>query len=524
MDRKKIFEIFCGFLAVMLAFTILSRAFGGAAMAKVETVKISTGTIDHKVSGSGRAEAGKEIAVYTESGQRVEEICVQKGQSVEEGEVLFLVDLEELEEQILSAKQELEKLKLQNQDAQSAQSVERQNRENERNRAAEDYNLAVTQGNFAVTQAKADWDRAEQELQQFLLTRPEPGDAGKGQDQVTPEAESRKEAGDKENTGAKEESDAEKNPKTRESASTGAGALAPQDAVEAGTEDTAGENNARTQGGMSGAEEWVAKKQALEQAAAEAKAVYDNAVSSRSENIKSAERALEDASAQTALDSTRQQNEITRQQQELALDKLVKLKEAEGKVVSPVQGLVTQIAVTTGDFTSEGTAVRLADTSRGCRIVAAVDKANEKYVSKGSAVTISVFGNKEKITGYTVSNVAEHQEDKNMLEITVDLPQGVVEAGVPAEIEIIQKSKTYNTILPVQALHEEQSGCYVLLLEEDQGVMGVGYVAKRFEVEVLDKNSTQAALAEGTLTGEQEIINSSSRFIEDGSRVRRKAE
>ena len=98
MDRKKIFGIFGGFLAVMLVFTILSRAVSGASMAKVETVKISTGTIDHKVSGSGRTVAGKEIAVYTESGQRVKEICVQEGQSVEEGEVLFLVDLEELEE------------------------------------------------------------------------------------------------------------------------------------------------------------------------------------------------------------------------------------------------------------------------------------------------------------------------------------------------------------------------------------------------------------------------------------------
>ncbi len=54
--------------------------------------------------------------------------------------------------------------------------------------------------------------------------------------------------------------------------------------------------------------------------------------------------------------------------------------------------------------------------------------------------------------------------------------------------------------------------------------MGVEFVAKRFEVEVLDKNGTQVALAEGILTGEQEIINSSSRMIEDGSRVRRKVE
>ncbi len=501
MDRKKIFGIFGGFLAVMLVFTILSRAFGGAAMAKVETIKISTGTIDHKVSASGRVEAGKEIAVYTKSGQRVQEICVQEGQSVEEGQVLFLVDLEELEEQILTVQQELEKLKLQDQDLKSAQSVERQNQENARNRAIEDYNSAVTQGNAAVTQAKADWDWAEQELQRFLQTSPN-STADQGQDKVTAETEGRKEAKDHQNPEAEPE---QENNESQE------------------TEDGSKEDSADTQA-MSSVAEWEAKRQALEQAAAEAKAVYDNALSGRSENIKSAQRALEDASVSTASDSTRQQNEITRKQQQIVLEKLLRLKEAEGKVTAPVRGLVTQIAVTTGDFTSEGTAIRLADTSQGCRIIAAVDKANEKYVSKGSEVTISVSGKKEKITGYAISNVAQHEEDKNMLQVTIDLPEGVVEAGTLTEIEIIQKSKTYHAILPIEALHEEQSASYVLILEEEQGVMGSGFVAKRYEVEVLDKNSSQAALAEGTLTGDQEVINSSSRLIGDGSRVRRKAE
>ena len=71
MDRKKIFGIFGGFLAVMLGFTILSRGVRGASMARVETVMISTGSIDHTVTCSGKVDAGKEMAVYTESGQRV---------------------------------------------------------------------------------------------------------------------------------------------------------------------------------------------------------------------------------------------------------------------------------------------------------------------------------------------------------------------------------------------------------------------------------------------------------------------
>lgn len=41
MVRKKAFGIFGGFLAVMLVFTLISRAVSGAAMARVTTVKLS---------------------------------------------------------------------------------------------------------------------------------------------------------------------------------------------------------------------------------------------------------------------------------------------------------------------------------------------------------------------------------------------------------------------------------------------------------------------------------------------------
>ena len=76
-------------------------------------------------------------------------------------------------------------------------------------------------------------------------------------------------------------------------------------------------------------------------------------------------------------------------------------------------------------------------------------------------------------------------------------------------------------MIPLQALRGNQNDYYVLVLEEEQGVMGSELVVKRLDVQVVDKNSTSAALEEGLLTGEQEIISSSSRMIQEGSKVRR---
>lgn len=455
MDRKKIAKIFGGFLAVMLMFTIVSRAVSGAAMARVETVRMATGTIKHEVTGNGRVEAGREVAVYTETGQRVKEICVQEGDAVKRGDVLFTLDMDKLNEQIAETQQEMEKIKLQSEDVQNAKALEQQNQQTAKQRAQEDYNQAVSQGDATVTEAKRAWDEAEQALQNFINSS---ADAGEGSE------------GD-----------------------------ASGDAAERETQ-----------------------KAALEQAAAEAKAAYDAAVSSRIDNIRTAARALEDAAmAKSTPDSTAKQNDITRQQQELALNKLIALKDAGGEVKATVDGIVTQVVVTTGDLTSDGAAVRLADTSEGGRLTVSVDKSYLEYLAIGSPVDLQPVGSKNVISDYTISSVTKNTQDDNLMDVTIDLPKGVIETGTFVDATIAPKSENYTTVIPLQALRGSQNEYYVLILEEEQGVMGSELVVKRLDVEVVDKDSTSAALQEGLLTGEQEIISNSSRMIQEGSKVRR---
>ena len=91
-----------------------------------------------------------------------------------------------------------------------------------------------------------------------------------------------------------------------------------------------------------------------------------------------------------------------------------------------------------------------------------------------------------------------------------------------AEAEIVRKPENYAVTLPVETLHEERGGYYVLVLEEEQGVLGTELVVRRVDVEVLDKNGTAAALEEGVLSGEQEVVSSSNRMLQEGDRVRKK--
>jgi len=370
---------------------------------------------------------------------------------------------------------------------------------------------------FLLSQA---WDEAEQALQNFLNSSADTGsgganngiaNTGKTDEQLEEDGTDRqsKENGEEGQPGKNgEEGQPGKNQSDGQSKKDQAADKEGTQGNQTGSQDNAAERETQ--------------KAALEQAVAEAKAAYEAAVSSRVDNLRTAARALEDAAmAKSTPDSSAKQNEITKKQQELTLNKLQALKDAGGEVKATVNGIVKQVLVTTGDLTSDGAAVRLADTSEGGRLTVSVEKQYAEYLVTGSPVDLKPSGSKNVISDYTISSVTKNPQDDNLVDFTVDLPKDAIETGTFVEATIVPKSESYATVIPLQALRGGQGEYYVLVLEEEQGVMGSELVVKRLNVQVVDKNSTSAALEEGLLTGEQEIISSSSRMIQEGSKVRR---
>ena len=78
-----------------------------------------------------------------------------------------------------------------------------------------------------------------------------------------------------------------------------------------------------------------------------------------------------------------------------------------------------------------------------------------------------------------------------------------------------QNSELYD----VGALHGAEGDQYVLRLTESETVLGRVKTAERVSVTLEDSNDTRAAVS-GALSGQDEIIVSSSKSIYDGDRVR----
>ena len=257
-------------------------------------------------------------------------------------------------------------------------------------------------------------------------------------------------------------------------------------------------------------EQRESEKGQLEQAVRDKQAAYEDAQASRESSLRSAGNAVAGASVADAQDSTARLGEIELEQKELALSKLQKLEKAQGKIMAPIRGVITKIALTTGDR---------ADLSSGCKFVAQVPREQEKYIARKDAATL-IGGDDKKIEGLEIASVQMNEENQEQLDVTVNLPADTLSMGQAATLEVSRKAGSSRSCVPLETLHYDSQQAYVWVAEESQTVLGTEMTARRVDVTVLDKNEKYAAIQEGDLTPEQKLVQSSDRSVEPGGRIR----
>lgn len=645
MNRSRLIRITAAFFAVMLCFTILSRAADQAGIAAVHVQKPESRMILHTVAAAGKVVQNREVAIVTEPDERVVEIAVEKGQKVAKGDLLFTIDTELLQEKILNQRQEIEKQKLQLGDVGSQQDVRAAQKANDQASAAEQYSLSTKKAQVQVSRAKRDLDAAKQALTDYrkkngngstatdntveetlqnaleektaayldaqkeltalqwrienavntalnetgaqlvkngmcvtqaaeeeplILEEPEGEleDAGAvdspEQDTKQTDGESAQdidiiiEPSDQEvNTGS-EPSDSSvissaipgvsdtAQPSTPSHSDADDGVASPvpdRELTEQQVRDTyAQELDAATKKVETAKKEKEAAEQALMQyqqeqltaadalgkeqerqllaAVQTAGDAYEDAVLAANEAAVTAGRAVAAAGISDASDSTLAVGEITVEQMELQLEKLERLLEADGRICAPSDGLITEIAVNIGERTADTPAVRMADLTKGYRFTAELTKEQETYIGAGDEVTLT-DSRRNQLEQLTVESVAADGENEGVYEISVPLPDDTLELGAAAVLDYSSPSQTYAICVPLAALHlDERNQPYVLTYDEQDSVLGKELRARKVSVNILDQNESYAALADGSISSQDEVIVSADKAVDDGSRIR----
>ena len=571
------------FFGTMILFTILSRAIYQHSTAVVTTKMPTSGTINHTVQITGKTVQNQELAVTTIGGLRIASICVNEGQQVKQGDVLFVLDLDYLDEVILKQEQDMKKQQLSVWDAYAQNSNAQKQRENQQAQAEENYDNAVAKAQTAVDRAKRDLERAktalenyrngvtddkaeeealelacqeartvyndafaalealEQEIDQAVQDAISQAETELQQTALQSATQSPAETILTEETGSTEETTVPVEPVEIAEQAPIATELSPAQKaeIEASVRASYADRLSAAQASVQQAQQAVTDADAeLEvfrqrqssgatlseqdylDAVEQAQEVYDDAVAALESTKTTYGRAVSSANLPASTGYSAQIGQITYDQMKMELEKLEALQEAEGKILSPTDGIVTKCNVQTGEKTTDTTAILLADLGQGCKFSGLATEEDSQYIGVGDKVLLQT-SNGKAYKDLPVTTFSTTEEPGGGYRLTVQIPSGNLALGANVNLSFTKKSQPYSCCVPLSALRlDKRNQTYVLVVQQVISVMGTELQAKKVNVTVLEQNETMVALAEGTLGSKDKVIVGSDKTIDIGSRVR----
>lgn len=534
--QVKAVKALAGFLILMFLLTILSRAADSLTIAKVTASAVTGGVISHNIEVDGNITPNKDIAISTSANIKIASVEATEGKTVKKGDLLIQLDTADLKKKLLKAQKELQVAKATASDKKANEAIAADTKSKSLQRTYEDYNQTVADANDSVSKAKSDMNEAWNAYDTYKNSNSNSGETDTtvsdslektveekqlaydkavanldGVEKVIEEEIKKAESGNSTLTQEDKQKIREQvNASLMQDANTAKDALTEaENALSAYNEQQNNSSSASYDEQLKTLyDDYKAKEEA-----------YNEAVKQRQSTIQSANRTLEDAKAPENVDTATALTENDDlEEKQLAVDELQKVMDVNGKITAPSDGLITKVNVTTGETTTEDTAIRISDQSAGYKFTATLDKASAKYLSKDDKVTLDL-GNGTTVEGLTVQSIDVSAEDKNSYELTVSIPAKVKKLGSIATLKVEKASKKYDTCVPLGALHSDGDKYYVYVINEKDTILGTETAVDKVQVDILDKNNEQAAI-EGSFSWGQQFVLTSSKTLRNGDRVR----
>ena len=144
------------------------------------------------------------------------------------------------------------------------------------------------------------------------------------------------------------------------------------------------------------------------------------------------------------------------------------------------------------------------------------DQASRLHV--GDSATISNYYWGREITATLSTIRVDPKDPQNKKLLTFDI-SGDVSAGAELTVSIGQRSANYDWVVPKSALHSDSGGSFIYKVESKNSPLGNRYIARRVNVEILAQDDTSVAVT-GDLGWGDYVITTSSAPVKNGDMVR----
>jgi multidrug efflux pump subunit AcrA (membrane-fusion protein) len=198
------------------------------------------------------------------------------------------------------------------------------------------------------------------------------------------------------------------------------------------------------------------------------------------------------------------------------IDTVQKLITEKGRVKSPVSGVVLTSELEQGAVLSGRE--RLVISTGEYELEMKATKDELKNFAAGDEISIKAAAGNNRIT-VNIEHIDLPDQDGN-ISFTALLPaDSSYRVGGGLEFELQKNSQNYISCIPIQAIRQDTSSKFILIIKESDGILGRIQTAFRLDVTIVAQDAKSVAI-EAPLSAEEDIIISSSKNISEGDRVR----
>lgn len=200
--------------------------------------------------------------------------------------------------------------------------------------------------------------------------------------------------------------------------------------------------------------------------------------------------------------------------------KIEELSGGEGnQVLAKVSGTVQSVECTAGDTVLKDNplcVIEVPDMGYSMAVSVTSDQASRLRV--GDSATISNYYWGREITATLSTIRVDPKDPQNKKLLTFDI-SGDVNAGAELTVSIGQRSANYDWVVPKSAIHSDSNGSFLYKVESKNSPLGNRYIARRVNVEILAQDDTSIAVT-GDLGWGDYVITTSSAPVKNGDMVR----
>ncbi|SDJ05953.1 HlyD family secretion protein [Lachnospiraceae bacterium G41] len=191
-----------------------------------------------------------------------------------------------------------------------------------------------------------------------------------------------------------------------------------------------------------------------------------------------------------------------------------------GEIKSPVSGEITSLAYAGGEKIEAGsTAAVIQIDGKGYKLSFPVSAKQAKAVKVGDPVSVENSWYYGDLNANLVAIQPDKTNSRDGKVLVFSLTGESVTAGQNLTLSVGEKSSNYDLIVPNAALHEDNTGHFVLIVDTKSTPFGSRYIAKRVDVTVLAQDDKVTAI-DAELFGYEYVITNSSKYIENKDQVK----